>query len=288
MNTKSKSKKSAENQNVFDISSIFSKVKRTKGEADLQLAPSFSLLSKIPLLTDKLLIDLQKSLKIKINNPDFFKLALLHRSTIPYLQKRFGQDGDYEFMNNERLEFLGDSVFNFIISEQLFLSISSKDEGVLSSIRAKLINRPILGEVARKLQLDEFIQTSFNARALIEAGNLTILSNGLEAIIGAIFLDNGFEKTKTFVLDIILPLLAECHEHDSENYKSNLMEYIQSFGRPYPKYEVLGEIGPDHQKKFLVGVYVENKLVGTGIGGTKKEAEQIAAKKVLDLSDYLL
>jgi ribonuclease-3 len=66
------------------------------------------------------------------------------------------------------------------------------------------------------------------------------------------------------------------------------MEYIQSFGRPYPKYEVLGEIGPDHQKIFLVGVYVENKLVGTGIGGTKKEAEQIAAKKVLDLSDYLL
>lgn len=284
MNTKNKTKSGAENQVNFDSKSLFSKVSKAKGEADLMLSPSFALLPKIQLFTSDLISNLENNLQIKIQNQDYFKLALLHRSTIPYLQKKFGQDGDYDLLNNERLEFLGDSVFNFIISEQLFLSITSKDEGVLSSIRSKLINRPILGEVARKLRLDEFIQTSFNARGLIDAGNLTILSNGLEAIIGAVFLDSGFERTKQFVLDIILPLLAECHEHDSENYKSNLMEFVQSFGKPYPKYEVLGEIGPDHQKTFMVGVYVDNKLVGTGLGPTKKEAEQNAAKKVLELS----
>lgn len=259
-----------------------------KGAASESFAPLFDFIHKIPLFSDELIFDLQESLKIKIKNPDIFKLALLHRSTIPYLQKKFGQDEDFSLLNNERLEFLGDSVFNFIISEHLFVNNFSKDEGVLSSTRAKLINRPILGEVARKLRLDEFIQTSYNARALIEAGNLTILSNGLEAIVGAVLLDSGFEKTKQFVLKILLPLLEESNSHDSSNYKSTLMEYVQSFGKAYPKYQVLGDEGPDHQKLFLVGVYVENKLLGTGLAGTKKEAEQIAAKKVLELSANLL
>lgn len=288
MDANNKSKKVSKSLENSDLKIFFSNKDSMKGAASESFAPLFDFIHKIPLFSDELIFDLQESLKIKIKNPDIFKLALLHRSTIPYLQKKFGQDEDFSLLNNERLEFLGDSVFNFIISEHLFVNNFSKDEGVLSSTRAKLINRPILGEVARKLRLDEFIQTSYNARALIEAGNLTILSNGLEAIVGAVLLDSGFEKTKQFVLKILLPLLEESNSHDSSNYKSTLMEYVQSFGKAYPKYQVLGDEGPDHQKLFLVGVYVENKLLGTGLAGTKKEAEQIAAKKVLELSANLL
>lgn len=288
MNTKNKSKKETENQIEVDLKFLFSAKNRIKGEVINFASPSFSILRKIPLFPTSIIADLEFVLQIKIKNPDFYLLALLHRSIIPYLQKKFGTQTNYELLNNERLEFLGDSVFNFIISEFLFLNLESQNEGLLSNLRSKLINRPILGEVARKLKLEEFIQTSFNARSLIEAGNLTILSNGLEALIGAVYLDLGFAKTKQFVIKIILPLLAECHEHDFSNYKSILMEYIQSFGKSFPTYAVLGEIGPDHQKKFIVGVYVENKLLGTGIASTKKEAEQIAAKKVLELSDNLL
>ena len=283
-----KARKTAESINTFDVFSILMGKSQMKGATSDLSSPVFDLLNQLPFFSEAQFADLEQILHIKIKNRKLFKLALLHRSTIPYLQKKFGQNGDYSMLNNERLEFLGDSVFNFIISEFLFLNIDSKDEGLLSNIRSKLINRPILGEVARKLQMEKFVQVSFNAKKLIDAGNLTILSNAMESVVGAIFLDQGFKKTEQFILRILLPLLASSQEHDFSNYKSILMELVQSFGKSFPTYHILGEEGPDHKKKFIMGVYIDNKLLGTGMGITKKEAEQNAAKKVMQLSNFLL
>jgi ribonuclease-3 len=248
----------------------------------------FDKLNKLIDFDEKSIEELQQLLEIEINNPNYFKLALVHRSLVPFFQKKLQDDKICDLINNERLEYLGDSVFNFIISDYLFHKYPDKKEGELSPLRAKLINRVILGEAAKKLNLDKFVQTSHNARKLIEEGNLSIISNTIEAIVGAIYLDSGLEQTKSFVLNKVLPILNEAHAFDTANYKSILMEFVQSYGINFPTYKLLAEEGPDHLKRFFIGVYINNKLFGTAIANSKKDAEQFAAKKVLDLSNFLL
>lgn len=240
-------------------------------------------ISKLDIFPADLEIQLENILFIKINNVNTYKQALIHRSIIPLLIKKIEGTHNYQLFCNERLEFIGDSIYNFIISDYLFQNHPSRDEGQLSSFRAKFVNRAIMGEVARELGLGNFIQISQNTKKMIELGNLNVLSNLLEAIVGAIYIDGGYDCTKRFILSILVPMLEMLHPYETHNYKSELMEYLQSLGITFPIYKILSESGPDHLKSFLVGVYVEGKLMGTAIAHSKKEAEQNAAKKVLEL-----
>ncbi len=240
-------------------------------------------ISKLDIFPADLEIQLENILSIKINNVDLYKQALIHRSIIPLLIKKIEGTHNYQLFCNERLEFIGDSIYNFIISDYLFQNHPSRDEGQLSSFRAKFVNRAIMGEVAREMGLGKFIQISQNTKKMIELGNLNVLSNLLEAIVGAIYIDGGYDCTKSFILSKLVPMLEMLHPYETHNYKSELMEFLQSLGIAFPIYKILSESGPDHLKSFLVGAFVDNKLMGTAIANSKKEAEQNAAKKVLEL-----
>lgn len=251
-----------------------------------QIFPSdfiFREISKLDIFPVNLKDELEKIISVKIKKIDIFKQALIHRSIIPLLHKKIEGNFNFQLFCNERLEFIGDSIYNFIISDYLFRNHPFKDEGQLSSMRAKLVNRAIMGEIARQLGLGDYIQISNNTKKMIELGNLNVLSNLLEAIVGAIYIDSGYGETKQFILSKLLPMLQEQHPYDTHNYKSELMEFLQSQDISFPTYKVLFETGPDHLKTFLVGAYVNGKLLGTAIANSKKEAEQSAAKKVLEL-----
>lgn len=243
----------------------------------------FNEIAKLDFFPSNLKNQLEQILTIKINNINLFKNSLIHRSIIPLLQKKIEGNHNFQLFCNERLEFIGDSVYNFIISDYLYQNHPTKDEGQLSSFRAKFVNRAIMGEVARELGLGEYIQISYNTKKMMELGNLNVLSNLLEAIVGAIYIDSGYNATKSFIISKLVPMLEKLHPYETHNYKSELMEYLQSKGISFPTYKVLSESGPDHLKIFLVGAYVDGKLMGTALANSKKEAEQSAAKKVLEL-----
>lgn len=217
---------------------------------------------------------IENTLNIKIKNYKYYEEALLHRSYLHLLPK-----GQYN--SNERLEFLGDSVLGLIITDYLFHKHPDLPEGNLTKMRSWLVNKHSLSVVARKLELHKLVLVSFGTAKTLERSGETILSDALEAIIAAIYLDLGLDEAKKFVLNKLLPLLEEANVIRDTNYKSTLMEKVQASGKTAPTYEVLEESGPAHDKTFLVGVYVGNELLATGKGKSKKEAEQDAAKNAL-------
>lgn len=247
----------------------------------------FKTLPVLTFLTPELQNKLENIIQAKINNPKIFEIAFIHKSFLIILQKKFENIDLDALYTNERLEFLGDSIFNFIITEYIFHSYPDKNEGELTTLRAKLINRQVLSAVAYKLHLDEFIQVSNNVKYLIENQSTSVLSNAIEALVGAIYLDSGYQIAKDFVLNIILPLLSEIHAYEIINFKSKLMEKVQSYTKSAPTYITLAEEGPPHNRIFFVGVYIDSLLWGTALGSTKKEAEQIAAKNALEIIENI-
>ena len=223
---------------------------------------------------------LEKYLRHKIKNIAYFEQALIHRSYLSVI-------GTEKYLSNERLEFLGDSILGMIVAEYLFSLHSKELEGELTKMRAKLVNRNALTKVARAIKLDEFIMLSFSARKALEAGNDSILADTVEAIIAAIYLDSGIKTAKIFVIKVILPILMDefLMKHDS-NFKSILLETVQAEGKKAPYYSVIEQSGPDHDKLFTIGAYVEGDLIGTGQGKSKKEAEQDAAHNALQTSYF--
>ncbi len=224
--------------------------------------------------------ELESNINYKIRNIAYFEQALTHRSYLQII-------GNDKFYSNERLEFLGDAILGMIIAYYLF-SYHYKDlEGELTKMRAKLVNRVSLTKVARAIKLDEFVMLSYSAEKALKAGNDSILADTLEAIIAAIYLDSGIESSRNFIIKVILPVLTdEFIQTNDTNYKSKLLEVVQAEGKKAPYYNVLLEEGPDHDKKFTIGVYVEGEIFGTGKGKTKKEAEQDAANNAL-LSSFI-
>ncbi len=245
----------------------------------------FKTLPNLIFLNKDLQNKLESIIQSKINDPKIFEIAFIHKSYLVILQKEYEELKLNETYTNERLEFLGDSIFNSIITEYIFEFYPNKNEGDLTALRSKLINRQVLGAVAYKLNLDEFIQVSNNVRHLIKSKNTSVLSNTLEALVGAIYIDLGYEAARNFVLKIVLPLLSEIHAFEIINFKSELMEKVQSLSKPAPIYNLLAEEGPSHQKTFFIGVYIGGELWGTALGNSKKETEQIAAKNALELTN---
>jgi ribonuclease III len=209
-----------------------------------------------------------------------FYEALLHRSYLPYVGSRW--------KSNERLEFLGDAILNFIVAEHLYKVNPEMEEGDLTKIRSRLVNRKILATRARTLSLHEFILLSLSATQSLEGGSESILSDAFEALVGAIYLDGGEEEAKKFVHRALLSdakVLTGASLDD--NYKSALMEYSQSHALGIPRYIVVAEEGPDHDRRFTVEVSLGSNPLGVGTGRSKKEAEQSAAANALSvIEDY--
>jgi ribonuclease III len=225
--------------------------------------------------------ELEKALGIEIKHPEFFEQALTHRSYLQVLN-------DTQCFSNERLEFLGDAVLGMVIADYLFFLYANELEGELTKMRSWLVNRKTLAYCSRELKLDTFIMMSYGAAKSLEHGSESILADSLESVIAAIYIDSGLEAARKFIYNSLLPIIANKNIMHDANYKSILLETVQAKGYSAPKYLVLDERGPDHDKEFTVGVYIDELLLGEGDGKSKKQAEQTAAQQALTKVNVVL
>ncbi len=218
---------------------------------------------------------LEKVIETSINNPFIYVRALRHRSTLS--DENFSSTDSYE-----RLEFLGDAVLDLIITEVIFDLFPEKNEGFLTKLRAKLVKGDTLAAFARKLELNEVLLLAEEVQGQGIENSKSVLSDVFEALIGALYLDAGYEETSHFVRKVIDRYI----DFDTvittlDNYKSLLLEYAQARQMKIPTYRVIAETGPGHDKTFEIEVLVDEKPMGSGIGKSKKEAEQKAARRAL-------
>ncbi len=206
--------------------------------------------------------------------------ALTHRS---YLNEHT----DYEYPHNERLEFLGDAVLELIVTEHLYRSYDNP-EGDLTNWRAALVNAKTLAGIARSLQFEEFLLMSKGeAKDRDSKARMYIMANAIEAIIGAIYLDSGTQGAENFIHRHILSHLPKILELELYvDAKSKFQETSQELLGITPTYKVLEEAGPDHNKEFTVGVFLDRELVAVGRGSSKQEAQIAAAEAGLDAKDW--
>lgn len=223
---------------------------------------------------ENLIKDIEKLLGYKIQKHFYYLKALTHRSYLEILPSGS--------KSNERLEFLGDAVLDLIVAEYLFLNFPEDDEGELTKIRSRLVDRIALSDAANLLKIDRFLLIEESFHANIEDSKKTIRADALEALIGAIYLDTGLENTKNFVVEnIIKPSLNKGNHQIDKNYKGQLLELTHSNKLNTPLYKIIQEEGPEHNKLFLVSVIINDEQYGIGEGKNKKTAEQNAAKAAL-------
>jgi ribonuclease-3 len=202
--------------------------------------------------------------------------ALTHRSTIGDLKP-----GE-ERVSYERLEFLGDSVLSLVTSDFLMRNYPEENEGQLTKKKSLLVSKGVLSKKADEIGIKPYIILSESAERGGVADQDSVLTAALEALIGAIYVDGGFEQARGFIEDRILGDVDEFLEHrDHVNFKSILQEWVQSKYRSYPRYSVKSTTGPEHDKIFIIEVKVAGRPVGKGRGKSKKDAEQMAAKEAL-------
>ncbi|MGE3800210.1 MAG: ribonuclease III [Candidatus Kapaibacterium sp.] len=226
------------------------------------------------LLSDERLRQLEEAIDYQVKDRRCFVQALTHRS---YLQISEGENT----RSNERLEFLGDSILNMLIGEFLFRHYTEVEEGDLTKLRSRLVNKKALILGAREVGLEGFVMLNTSAEQSLKQGNQAILADAFEAIVAAIYLDCGMKlrPVKEFLSRTLLqPDIFEEILSVDENYKSALLEMAQGEGHEAPRYEVIGEEGPDHERLFTVEVSVSGRVLGTGSGRSKKKAEQEAAR----------
>ncbi len=233
------------------------------------------------LLSNDKIEELESRMGCKIKNKNLFIQALVHRS---YLE-----ESEELTISNERLEFLGDAILSLIVAEYLYSHFPEKDEGFLTKVRAKVVNRTALANAAESLDLSSFIIIGKNLSLSFKNGARTVLSDALEAIVGAVYLDSGLDITKKFINRILIkPVSRDDDFLLDENFKSQLLEYAQSKRMDNPIYVVIDEKGPQHNRVFTVKVLIGRDEYGIGQGKNKKSAEQDAAKaamiKIMDES----
>ena len=224
---------------------------------------------------------LERVLQYKIHHQNLFAEAFCHRS---YTQV----SGNETAPSNERLEFLGDAILNLVVAEYLFHRHASAEEGELTKIRSRLVNRKALSTYALNFHLEEFILMSPSASQVVGRGLETISADAFEALIGAIYLDGGYQDAKQFVLRTVQDAVEKgVVKTEDENFKSLLLEHAQAEGFGAPRYLTVHEEGPDHDRTFTVEVYLGKELFGVGVGKNKKDAEQAAAEKALQQLNVL-
>lgn len=212
---------------------------------------------------------------IKFNNKDLLVQAFTHRSFL-------NEHKDLKGKHNERLEFLGDAVLELVITDFLYEKYPEKNEGDLTSIRSALVNAQTCADVSKKLNVNDFLLLSRGEAKDTGRARQYILANALEAIIGAIYLDSGYDKAKEFILEHISPMTEQIIKEELWiDAKSKFQEKAQDVVGITPSYKTLKEVGPDHDKKFTVGVFLGENLVSEGSGDSKQDAEQSAARAAL-------
>ena len=218
---------------------------------------------------------LEKFVFYSFKNEELLKEALTHRS---YLN----ENPSWKVSHNERLEFLGDAVLELVVTEILFKKYPNSAEGQLTSFRAALVNYQMLAEVSKVIELENSLLLSKGEAKDMGRARDVILANAIEALIGAIYLDGGYEAAKNFIEKFVMAKLEEVVEKGLyKDAKSLLQEKTQASQKITPIYRVISEEGPDHKKVFTVGVYLSDKLIASGQGMSKQDAEVEAAKKAL-------
>lgn len=223
---------------------------------------------------------LEETIKIKFKNQDFLKQAVVHRSYI-------NEHPHFALDHNERLEFLGDAVLELIVTEYLFQNFKNP-EGDLTNWRASLVNANMLSDIANELDLDKYLYLSKGeSKDSNSKARKYILANALESLIGAIYIDRGWEAAKQFITDNLLSKLKYILEHKLYfDPKSRFQEEAQDKYGITPNYKVLFESGPDHAKHFVMGVYLDKELVAQGEGSSKQEAQVDAAENGLKIKGW--
>ena len=223
--------------------------------------------------------DLSKRLGVKFNNPELLQQAVTHRS---YLNEHRG----YKLDHNERLEFLGDAVLELVVTEYLYNNFDNP-EGELTNWRAALVNGEMLAKISKKLGVEEFLMMSRGETKDTGRARQYLLANAFEAITGAIYLDSGYDVAKDFIMKNVVVELDEIIEKKLFlDPKSRFQEEAQDKAGITPSYRVLEESGPDHSKKFVVGVFLNSEMIAKGEGPSKQEAQRSAAEKGLEVKGW--
>ncbi len=213
---------------------------------------------------------------VTFKDKGLLRQAFVHRSYINENREAAGNG------HNERLEFLGDAVLELVITDYLYQKYPDKTEGDLTSYRSALVNATTCAAVATKLGVNDFLILSKGEAKDTGRARQYILANTLEAVIGALYMDQGYEVAKEFISLHISPLIDDILAKGSWiDAKSLFQEKAQDIEEKTPEYRTVKEAGPDHDKKFTVGVFIGSKQIATGEGKSKQDAEQEAAKKAL-------
>jgi ribonuclease III len=216
----------------------------------------------------------QKTLGVTFDDIQILVTAFTHRSYVNEHRKTTHE-------HNERLEFLGDAVLELVVTEYLYNNFS-QPEGTLTNWRSALVRTESIGAAAERFAFEPMLRLSRGERRGTERARAQILANSYEAVVGAIYLDKGYDAAKAFITKSILVTFQDILKNGSWlDAKSHLQEVVQSREGHTPVYKVLNEEGPDHDKTFTVGVFVDGELRGTGIGPSKQAGQQGAAEEAL-------
>lgn len=218
---------------------------------------------------------LEKKLGYEFDDKSILETALTHSS---YANENRGGGGN----SNERLEFLGDSVLGMTVANYLYLNYPQMSEGGMTRLRAELVCEQSLHRVSNELGLGKYIRLGKGEEHSGGRKRSSILADAVEALIAALYLDGGFPVAIRFIEKYVLSDVRERGLRKNSDFKTALQELVQQKSGQLLSYHVLGETGPDHDKRFEAEVCLNDKPMGTGIGRTKKEAEQEAAKKALE------
>ncbi|HYA62195.1 MAG TPA: ribonuclease III [Candidatus Sulfotelmatobacter sp.] len=229
---------------------------------------------------------LMERLGYQFREPGLLDCALTHSSAVPELRAARGEDISFagsEIQDNERLEFLGDAVLELLTSEFLLTNFPEWTEGQLSKSRARIVNAHSLENAARGLNLGEHLRLGRGEEKTGGRDKPALLADAFEAVVAAVYLDGGLEPARSLLERTVFLQASEDGERIAESdRKSALQEFLQGKGGQLAEYRLAGESGPDHQKTFLVEVWVKGECMASAEGSTKKEAEQKAARRALE------
>ena len=225
--------------------------------------------------------DFEKKVGVSFKDKSLLKQAFIHRS---YINENSGTG----LSHNERLEFLGDAVLELVVTDFLYRKYPGYAEGELTALRSALVNAIIISEIASQIGMNDYLLLSKGESKDNGKARQYILANTYEALVGAIYLDQGYNVADKFITKTLLPhteeIVAKKLWRDS---KSLVQEKAQEFVNVTPMYKVLSEAGPDHDKHFTVGIYFGKDLIAEGKGKSKQEAEQKAAEAALKVRNWL-
>jgi len=217
---------------------------------------------------------------MNITLPEFKNKKLLEQA---FIHRSYLNETREKLSSNERLEFLGDSILSFVVSQYLFTTFPQFEEGALTNIRSLMVNTKSLAMIAKELNFGSYLKLSKGEEESKGRQNQSLLADCFEGFIGALFVDQGVDAVMEFLKVVLLPKAHDIIQNKSfKDPKSLLQELVQSRKQNSPMYKVLNEFGPAHAKKFRIGAYVDSKLISEGEGKSKRDAEEDAAQKALD------